>query len=113
MPDFINEFTDHLRGEFILHREHLEHARTVLKNHEAMTRHDGLASYTWDVLYWYYETVLKMKRYQTQRRYAAGILRELNEPLFEGIEKATRERRRRRRKPPEEGTTTSELPFSG
>jgi len=59
MPDFIIEFTDYLHKEFILHREHMDHARSVKKDYEAMAQYARLADYTWDVLYRYYETVLR------------------------------------------------------
>jgi len=110
MKDLINEFTDHLRNQIILQREYYEHARHVNRDSVAMTRFDDRASYAWDVLYRYYQSVLKMKRYQIQRRYAAGILRELNAPLFDAIEEAHQQRRRHRPKPPGEDPSEMMLP---
>jgi hypothetical protein len=99
MQDPINEFTDYLRDEFQRYQQWSLHA-VANGEYDKRFRYECLRDQAWETLYRYRDTVLKLRRYTYQRRYADKILRELNEPYFEAIEAAIRKGRRRGRKPP-------------
>jgi len=92
MKDYLNEYTDFLKDKYY---EFTAKAKEAAEKEDCLTlgANNARANLTWDLLFEYIETVLKMKRYATQRNYAINTLRKIDERLYDACMKARKKRK--------------------